>query len=112
MVDQKLQQLVLPLGQVAFASAVADQLTFWIELQSLKFPQTVVPEVKPGLIAAHLTLDDGQVRGDCFLRHRVKLWQLSVHPLQQADLEPNQISVDPDPVPAVLPMRRPQVLAL
>jgi hypothetical protein len=46
------------------------------------------------------------------LRHWAKLRQLPVHPLQEADLEANQVSVDADPVPGVFPMRRPEVLAL
>ena len=112
MVDQKLQQLVLPLGQVAFASVVADQLPLWIQLQSLKLPQTPIPKVEPRLIATHLTLDDAEVTGGRILGDRAKLRQLPAHPVQEADLEPNQVSVDTDPVPGILPMRRPQVLAL
>jgi len=96
---------------VALPSAVADQVTFWIELQSLKLPQTLVPKVEPGLITTHLAFDDSQVGRGRLLRHRAKLRQLPVHPLQEADLEPNQVGVDADPVPGVLPVRRSEVFA-
>jgi len=110
-VEQELQQLKFPLRQVALPSAVADQVTFWIELQSLKLPQTLVPKVEPGLIATHLAFDDSEVGRGRLLRYGLKLRQLPVHPLQEADLEPNQVGLDADPVPGVLPVCRSEVFA-
>jgi len=90
---------------------VADQLTLRLQLQALELPQAPVPEIEPGLIAAHLAFDDGEVGGRRLLRHRLKLRQLAAHPLEQTDLETNQVGVNSDPVPGVSPMGRGQVLA-
>src|SRR5690348_10430106 len=110
-VEQELQQLKFPLRQVALPSAVADQLTFWIQLQSLKVPQAFVPEVEPALIATHLPFDDAEVSRSRLLRYGLKLRQITAHPFQEADLESNQVSVNADPVPGVLPVCRPEVFA-
>jgi hypothetical protein len=60
-VEQKLQELVLALGQPAVASAVADHRPLGIEAKALEIPEALVPQVEPTLVAGHLTFDDGQV---------------------------------------------------
>src|SRR5579859_6624151 len=71
-VEQKLQELELAIGQAGLLPAMADRGSFGVEPQSLKLPQATVPEVEPDLVAMHLTLDDGQVRRRGFLRHRLQ----------------------------------------
>ena len=78
----------------------------------LKLPQALVPEIEPALIATHLAFDDPKVGGGGVLRHTLQFRQLPAHAFQEADLESDEVRVDTYPVPGVLPMGGPEVLAV
>ena len=103
-VEQELQELELSIGEHRLLPLVAQHPTVWIQPKSLKLPDPLVPKVETLVVAGHLGLDEGHVDVGGFLGHRVEFGQLSLDPIQQTQLEANQVVVDAHPMPSIFPV--------
>src|SRR6202140_783724 len=112
MVEQKLQELKLPLGQGHLVALVSDHATCRIQPQTLQLPQAAVPEVEPFLVAAHLRLDDLEIGGCSPLGGGGEGCYVTPPPPQDSPLELQEVGVDAHPVAGIFPAVRPDVLAL
>ena len=69
-----------------------------------------VYQIEPGLVAMHLVLDDPKVLGGGCLGSGLQLGNLELDPVEETDLEMEQVGVDANPVAGILPVGGSQVL--
>ena len=112
MIEEELEQLELTIRENGFFPLVAQDPAGGIEPQPLQLPYPLIPEVQPIVVAGHLVLNEGDIDFGRLLCHRVHLRQLSLHSVQEADFEPDQIVVDAHPMAGIFPVQGLDVLAL
>jgi hypothetical protein len=103
-VEQELEKLELSIGEHLFLPLVAQYSTIGVKPKALQFPNALVPKVEAIVVPGHLCLDEGDVDVGRLLSYRVKLGQLSFDPIQEAQLEADQVVIDAHPMTCVLPV--------
>ena len=111
-VEEELEQLKLTVRENRFLSLVAQYPAVWIEPQPLELPNSLIPEVQPAVVAGHLVLDEGDIHFGRFLCHWMQFRQFSLHPVQEAEFEANQVVINAHPMAGIFPMLGLDVLAL
>ena len=111
-IEQELEQFELPIRENSLISLVAQNAPVRIEPQPLELPNSLIPEVQATVVAGHLALDEGDIDCGRPLCHRVHLWQLSLHPVQEAEFEANEVVIDAHPMAGIFPVLGLDVLAL
>ena len=76
MVEEKLQELELSIGQYHLLSLVPQNPAIRVEPQALEFPDPLVPQVKPVVVPGHLLLYKKDIHVGGFLSHGMELGQL------------------------------------
>jgi hypothetical protein len=112
MVQQELQELELTMRERSLPPSVAQYAIIRIKPQAVELPDSLIPQVQPGVVPSHLSLDERDVNAGGTLRDRMQFWQLPFDPFKEAKLETNQIVVDAHPMARVFPVLRFDVLSL
>src|SRR5580700_3473311 len=111
-VEEKLKELELTMCEHRLAAFVPYHPTIRIQPESLEVPDTLIPQVQPCVIPRHLRFDEADILVGGSLSDRMQLGQLALDPIQQAQLETDQVVVDAHPVAGIFPVLGFDVLTL
>jgi hypothetical protein len=104
MVEEKLQELELSIGQYHLLPLVAQDPAIRVEPQALEFPDPLVPQVEPVVVPSHLLLNKKDVHISGIPSHGMELGQLSLDSFQKSEFETNQVVIDAHPMASIFPM--------
>src|ERR1700682_1377793 len=110
--QKKLQELELAVGQALFLTPMADHPALGVDPEPLEVPEPLVPQIHSSAVAFQLVLDDDEIVRSGPLSDRFQLGQITPDPIEEAEFELDQVGVDAHPMPSVLPVIGPDVLAL
>src|ERR1035441_8733620 len=103
-VQEELQEFELSMGEHSLLPLVAHHMAIRIKPQAVELPDSLVPQVQPGVVSSHLGLDEGDVHIGGPLRHRMQFWQLALDEVEKPQLEQNQVVVAAPPVEGGSPL--------